>query len=314
MSRHPVSVEDRADAAEFKHALLMRLGLPADASDHAVEAARNLLVEFLELSPRKVNLWAAAQTADVDEAFALLSGPEQLLISASQRAARVQSRLDETPARVSPTPVVPVASTAAATRKKRRNQMMWAIVPLLVIAVVFLVFQMGNSSTAPDPLATPTAQPNSAPSGAPSTVPVDSTKVAALMKKISANPKDTASLLALGDIYFAAADYKNASIWEQKALDDNPKNLAALLAIGAAQFNVGNNAEAKKHWLKAVALDPKSAEGHYDLGFLYLSQTPPDKVNMTAEWNKVIAIDPTSELAKSVASHLNAPAPTPTAT
>jgi len=34
---------------------------------------------------------------------------------------------------------------------------------------------------------------------------------------------------------------------------------------------------------------------------------------MTAEWNKVIAIDPTSELAKSVASHLNASTPTPTA-
>ena len=189
---------------------------------------------------------------------------------------------------------------------------MWAIVPLLVIAVVFLVFQLGNSSTAPDTSGTP-AQQTSAPSGAPSVVPVDSTKVAALMKKLSANRKDTGSILALGDIYFAAADYKNASVWEQKALDVDPKNQAALLAIGAAQFNIGNKAEAKKHWLTAVALNPKSAEGHYDLGFLYLSQTPPDKVNMTAEWNKVIAIDPTSDLAKSVASHLNAPTPTPTA-
>ena len=43
------------------------------------------------------------------------------------------------------------------------------------------------------------------------------------------------------------------------------------------------------------------------------SQTPPDKVNMTAEWNKVIAIDPTSELAKSVASDLKSSTPTPSA-
>jgi tetratricopeptide (TPR) repeat protein len=312
MSRHPESVEDRADAAEFKCSLLTRLGLPADASEHDVVAARDVLMEFLELSPRKANSWAAAQTADVEEAFALLSGPEHLLISASQRALRGQPLLDETPARLSPKPVVPKASTAEATRKKRRAHIMWAIGPLLAIAIVFLVFQVGNSSTAPDTSGAPTAQPTAAPSGAPSTVPVDSTKVAALMKKITANPKDTASLLALGDIYFAAADYKNASIWDQKALDVDPKNQVALLASGAAQFNVGNKAEAKKHWLTAVALDPKSAEGHYDLGFLYLSQTPPDKVNMTAEWNEVIAIDPTSELAKSVASHLNAPTPTPT--
>ncbi len=56
--------------------------------------------------------------------------------------------------------------------------MMWAIVPLVVIAVVFPGFQMGNSSTAPDTSASPTAQQTSAPSLAPSTVPVDSTKVA----------------------------------------------------------------------------------------------------------------------------------------
>jgi len=33
-------------------------------------------------------------------------------------------------------------------------------------------------------------------------VPVDQAKVAALTTKSSANPKDTTSLLALGDIYF----------------------------------------------------------------------------------------------------------------
>jgi len=312
MSGHPVSVGDRAEAAEFRLELLRRLGLPADASDRDVEAARNAVTEFLELAPRKAHLWTAAQTAELNEAFALLAGPEQVLISASQRASGARRGVSEAPARPNPTPVAPVGSTAA-TRKRRRNQVIWAIAPLLVIGVVFLVFQMGNSSTAPDSSGTPSAQQTSAPSGAPSVVPVDSAKVAALMTKLGANPKDTASILALGDIYFAAADYKNASIWEQKALNVDPKNQAALLAIGAAQFNVGNAAEAKKAWLVAAGLYPKNAEVHYDLGFLYLSQTPPDKVNMTAEWNKVIAIDPNSELAKSVASHMKAPAPTPPA-
>ncbi|MEP7192960.1 MAG: tetratricopeptide repeat protein [Actinomycetota bacterium] len=313
MSRQPVSVEDRAETAELKQELLRRFGLPADASDRDIESAHNVLAEFLELAPHKVNSWAAAQSADVDQAFALLSGPEQLLVSAGQGASRVQPQPDETPEGPGTAPVTAVASAATAARKPRRAQLMWAIAPPLIIAGVFLVFQMGNSSTAPDASATPTAQQATAPSGAPSTVPVDKTKVEALMKTISTNPKDTASLLALGDIYFAAADYKNAAAWEQKALDVDPKNQAALLAIGASQFNVGNTAEAKKHWLTAVALDPKSAKAHYDLGFLYLSQTPPDKVNMTAEWNKVIAIDPASELAKAVATHLNASAPTPTA-
>ena len=88
----------------------------------------------------------------------------------------------------------------------------------------------------------------------------------------------------------------------------------ALLALGAAQFNQGNAAEAKKQWLIAAGLYPKNAEVHYDLGFLYMSQTPPDKANMTAEWNKVIAIDPNSAIAKSVATHIKSATPSATAT
>ena len=130
---------------------------------------------------------------------------------------------------------------------------------------------------------------------------------------IGVNPKDTASLHSLGNIYFAAADYTNASTWEQKILTVDPKNQEALLAFGAAQFNSGNAAEAKKRWRVAARLYPQSAEVHYDLGFPYLSQTPPDTVNTTAEWNNVIVIDPTSELAKSVASHVNSSTPTPKA-
>ena len=160
----------------------------------------------------------------------------------------------------------------------------------------------------------PTGTATTAASSGPAIVPVDKAKVGALMKKISANPKDNVSLLALGDIYFAAADYKNASAWEQKVLDVDPKNQVALLALGAAQFNLGNTAEAKKQWLVAADLYPKSAEVHYDLGFLYLSQSPPDKAKMTTEWQKVIAIDPNSELAKTVANHIKAPSASATRT
>ena len=83
MSGHQVSEGDRADADQFRQELIGHLSLRADADRADVEAAHNVLVEFLELAPHKVNSWAAARNADMDEAFALLSGPEQVLISAS---------------------------------------------------------------------------------------------------------------------------------------------------------------------------------------------------------------------------------------
>ena len=307
MSRQPVFAEGRTEATELRHELLGRLGLRANASDQDVEAAHDELVDFLELAPQEMKAWAGARTIDVDELFALLSGPKQDLVSpAAQILTRAQNEADDRFR-------APAHSTSAARSEdwRWRTLLRWAMLPLLA-TVVLGVYWAGKDSPVPVTSGTPTSTGTTA-SGAPTPVPVDQGKVVALMGKIGANPKDTASLQSLANIYFAAADYPNASTWEQKILTVDPKNQEALLALGASQFNSGNAAQAKKAWLVAAGLYPKSAEVHYDLGFLYLSQTPPDKPNMTAEWNKVIAIDPTSELAKSVASHLSSSTPTPSA-
>jgi tetratricopeptide (TPR) repeat protein len=327
MSRHPASAGGRASTAEYKQELLGELGLRADATDAEVEAAHSGLVEFLELAPHEVRSWAAARTADVDEAFALLSGPERDLVPPTEPSlatAVAQDKVEATPPAAATAPATatatapatapataaPFSPPATSTPRPRRNLIIGLVSAAAAVGIVFGVAQMGNASDVPGITGTPTGQETTAaPSGGPSVVPVDKTKVAALMQKISANPKDVASLQSLGDIYFGAADYKTAITWEQKALVADPKNQVALLALGAAQFNTGNSAEAEKQWLTAAKLYPKVAEVHYDLGFLYMSATPPNKAQMTAEWKKVIAIDPNSNLAKTVAQHLGSATP-----
>ena len=322
MSGHPVSAGGRTDAADYKLELLGRLGLGTDASEQDVEAAHDGLVEFLELAPHDMKSWAAAQTGNVDEAFARLSGPEQDLVRPTAVAEMAQDALRETrqtpaaaPAKKRPpaAPATPTTTSALAARQPRRNQLIGGALAVALVAVVLGVYYAGRGSSVPGISGTPTTSATTAPSGSPTAVPVDPAKVAALTKKITANPKDKASLQSLGDMYFAALDYTNASVWEQKVLGVDPKNQVGLLSLGAAQFNLGNNAEAKKEWLVAAALYPKVAEVHYDLGFLYMSQTPPDTANMTIEWNKVIAIDPNSTLAQTVQSHLGTATATPSA-
>jgi tetratricopeptide (TPR) repeat protein len=328
MSRQPESAGSRADATDVRQALLGRLGLRADATDQDVEAAHDVLVEFLELAPHDVKSWAASQAAEADEAFALLSGPETDLVAEAPVAVMAQAGLDDTSPASAPAPVIssgvsapaapptpPAKSWAPAltAAKAQKKNLIGAGVAVAIVAVVAGVFFMGKGSSVPGITGTPTSTATTAPSGGPTAVPADPAKVAALMQKITTNPKDTASYQALGDIYFAALDYKNASVFEQRVLGVDPKNQVALLAGGAAQFNLGNAAAAKKLWVDAATLYPKSAEVHYDLGFLYMSQTPPDSANMTAEWKQVVAIDPTSALAKTVTSHLASSTPTATA-
>jgi cytochrome c-type biogenesis protein CcmH/NrfG len=307
MGRQPVAVGSRVDTAEFRHELLGRLGLGTNASDQDVEIAHSALVEFLELAPREVRSWAAARTTDVDEALALLSGPDIDLTAAAPLFATAPETV-----RAPAAPAAPTSPAAPGAGKPRRTQLVWAIVPLLVLAAAFGVWFMGRDPI-PGISGTPTNSQATAAAGAPAAVPLDQAKVAALTKKVTSNPKDVASLQGLGDAYFAASDYKTAAAWEQKVIAADPKNQVALLALGAAQFNLGNAVEAKKQWLVAAALYPKAAEVHYDLGFLYMSQTPPDTAKMTAEWKKVVAIDPNSNLAKTVATHLNAKSPAPSA-
>jgi tetratricopeptide (TPR) repeat protein len=312
MSRHPVTEGGRADVADFRQELLGRLCVRPDASDQDIEAAHNGLVEFLELAPHDVKPWAATQTANVDEAFALLSGPEQDLVAQTPIAAIDQDGRAATVQSPITAPVAPAKPVAPVAPKSRKNLFAGAIVA--VIAVVVLgVWYMGRDSGVPGISGTPTSGATTA-AATPTAAPLDKAKVAALMTKIAANPKDKVSLSGLGDLYFASADYKNAAVWEQKVLAIDPKNQVALLAAGAAEFNLGNSAAAKKQWVIAASLYPKNAEVHYDLGFLYMSATPPDSVNMKAEWAKVVAIDPNSQLAKTVASHVSAvPSATPSA-
>jgi cytochrome c-type biogenesis protein CcmH/NrfG len=133
---------------------------------------------------------------------------------------------------------------------------------------------------------------------------VDQAQVAALMKKISENPNDVATLQQLGDLYFQTGDYETAGGWMEKILGVEPRNVTARLALGAALFNSGKAADAEKQWRQVLEIDAKNVEAHYDLGFMYLSQDPPDMAKVKAEWNEVIAIAPDSAIAKTVATHL----------
>lgn len=289
---------------DFRSTLYARLGLTPTASDQDVESAHRDVLAFLAMVPPEIRGWANAQTASIDEAFALLAIPT------AELDAMVLSENAETSVSTS-VANVPKSFLSNPARKK----LIKIASVFILVVVVFGVYKTGNSkdSTAGT---TKSSQTSSNEAGA-TTATIDQTRVTALMGKISANPRDIASLQSLGDIYFAATEYKTAAMWETKVLEVDPKNKTGLLALGAAQFNSGNNSEAEKAWLIAADLYPNLAEVHYDLGFLYLSQSPPNIAKVTYEWNKVIKIDPNSSVAKTVATHLKGLAsssPTPAST
>jgi cytochrome c-type biogenesis protein CcmH/NrfG len=267
------------EPAEVRRELLSRLGLPPDATDRDVEAAHRAAVAVLEHAPDDQRAWAQEQLSEVEAVWSLLA---------------------ETPADA-PAPTALDADDAppAVAVPRSRSKVAWVAAGLVVlVGAAFGVHTMSSASSVPGITGAPDVSPSSS---APA---LDMKKVSDLMQKITTNPKDVASFAALASLYFQAGDYKNSSQFSSEVVKLQPKNATGWVGLGAAQFNLGDSKGAEKSWLKAVAVAPRNAEAHYDLGFLYLSSQTPDLTKVKAEWQKVVAIDPTSDIAKNVQTHL----------
>lgn len=261
--------------ADVRADLLARLGLDAGADDRAVEVVHDHIVEFLDEAPEDLRGWADRREREADRLLALLTGPESELPQVVRRPSA---------------PAVPEAPPA------RSNRFLLGVIAVLVaVGVVVGVWWAGRPSV-PDVTGSQPAATQSA--------GVDKAKLADLQKKVTANPKDVASLQGITDLYFAANDWTNAKAAAQKVLAVDPKNEQGLISLGAASYNGGDQAGAEKAWKDGTAAYPKNAELHYDLGFLYMTTGRTEL--MKAEWAKVVEIDPNSALAKTVQSQVGA--------
>lgn len=223
----------------------------------------------------------------------MLSGKRQAAAVATGQGSRKHVRTAQ-----GRTVVAPVAAPQPAAGPWKKI----AIGLVGIAAVAGILFAGYNLGGGGSPASAGTG--GNAAQASPSGPTVDMAQVQALMTKLQANPKDVATLQALGDQYFTGADFAQAGQFYDQALAIDPKNISALLARGAVYFNLGDPTNAQKMWQLVVSIEPNNQEVHYDLGFLYMNQASPDWTSVQSEWKKVIAIDSTTQLAQTVQSHL----------
>ena len=312
--RAPSATLERRPAmtsTQLERELLGRLGLSMDANSQDLERAHDELIEFLELAPHDLRSWADRQVAFADEAYVLLSDPTRGLADTAPETLPGLAMIGalETRSAVPPgdavtrkpgvdaeSPAMPAPAVERGGRSQVRRVLLSAAGVVAVLTVVFAVYATGAPAV-PGVTGTPVPE-------ASGVAVVDSAQVGALMQNIQDDPTDVTSLQALADTFFQAGDFATAAEWESKVLALEPTNVTALLGLGAATFNQGNAIEAEEHWRAVLDIDPYNLEAHYDLGFMYFSQNPPDIERTTIEWNTVIELAPETEIAKTVATHL----------
>lgn len=87
-------------------------------------------------------------------------------------------------------------------------------------------------------------------------------------------------------------------------VEQNPNDANARLELGVLYFNLKDTDAAGEQWLAVTQIDPTEVAAWYNLGFYYLSRTPPDMDKAKEAWQQVVEIAPDSQEAKTAQAHL----------
>lgn len=268
---------------------------------HPQGADAEQLKEYLASAPAGLQGWAQQQLATLDEPYPA---------SPADPAAPDDDGVgvEAFPEFADDQPPVRRPGTATRTRQPRRaagglSKVNLVLVALLAAAVVIIVQQMGLSSGG-ETVSTQDAAASAMAGTATEFPPLDQAAVAELETRIEANPTDAKLRGDLGKLYYDSGLYQDAVGYFEQALEIAPDDVEVLLSLGVTEYSLSDYDAAEQHWSRATEVAPDLAEPWYNLGFLYLAQTPPDYAAVERAWGKVVEVAPDSELAQTAAAHL----------
>jgi len=120
----------------------------------------------------------------------------------------------------------------------------------------------------------------------------------------SADPSASATVADTPDPS-ASVDPQVRILQLQDQIAANPNDTDARLELGVLLFQDAQDLDgARDQWMAVTQIDPTNENAWYDLGFYYLSVTPPDCASANTAWNKVLALDPTGDNASQIQNHM----------
>jgi cytochrome c-type biogenesis protein CcmH/NrfG len=164
------------------------------------------------------------------------------------------------------------------------------------IAGVFFGILVGwliGSQQARPPAATTTA-PAAATPQAQTAPPFDQSRASALEATIAKNGSDVESRVQLGDLYFDAERFADASRWYEDALRIDPKHVNASTDLGIVYYYMNQPDRALQQFDRSLAVDPKHTKTLLNIGIVRAFGKQ-DLEGAAKAWQQVIEIAPTSQ-------------------
>jgi cytochrome c-type biogenesis protein CcmH/NrfG len=134
------------------------------------------------------------------------------------------------------------------------------------VLVGWIIGSQRATVATPAPPASTTA---STPSGSGQTAPpFDEARAAQLKAAADRNPSDAETRVQLGNLYFDAERYDEATRWYEQALRVDPKNVNASTDLGIAYYYSNQPDRALAQFDRSLQLDPKHSKTLLNIGIV----------------------------------------------
>jgi cytochrome c-type biogenesis protein CcmH/NrfG len=133
-------------------------------------------------------------------------------------------------------------------------------------------------------------------SGAPAAQappPFDESRAATLKTAADRNPKDAETRVQLGNLYFDAERYDDATRWYEDALRVDPRNVNASTDLGIAYYYSNQPDRALAQFDKSLAIDPKHSKTLLNIGIVRAFGKQ-DLDGAEKAWQRVLDLAPDS--------------------
>ena len=166
---------------------------------------------------------------------------------------------------------------------------------------------IGSQQTVAVRPATTAAQPaaEQAPARQQTAAPLDERRAASLKDAASRDPKDGRSRIELGNLYFDAERFDDASRWYEEALKIDPRNVSVSTDLGISYYYQNQPDRALTQFEQSLGLDPSHAKTLLNVGIVR-AYGKDDLAGAVKAWQRVVEIAPNSAEGKVARQALDA--------